>query len=59
MLCFPLLHIFAERIGKTYMDTEINWTFLIVVIAVLLALFVALKVQQARIKKRRQDKNRR
>ena len=41
------------------MDTEINWTFLIVVIAVLLALFVALKVQQARIKKRRQDKNRR
>ncbi len=41
------------------MDTETNWTFLIVVIAVLLALFVVLKVQQARIKKRRQDKNRR
>ncbi len=41
------------------MDTETNWTFLIVVIAVLLALFIVLKVQQARIKKRRQDKNRR
>lgn len=41
------------------MDTETNWTFLIVVIAVLLALFVVLKVQQAKIKKRRQDKNRR
>ena len=41
------------------MDTETNWTFLIVVIAVLLALFIVLKVQQARIKKRRQNKNRR
>ena len=41
------------------MDTETNWTFLIAVIAVLLALFVVLKVQQAKIKKRRQDKNRR
>ncbi|WP_255376113.1 MULTISPECIES: hypothetical protein [unclassified Muribaculum] len=41
------------------MDTETNWTFLIVVIAVLLALFIVLKVQQAKIKKRRQDKNRR
>ena len=41
------------------MDTETNWTFLIVVIAVLLALFVVLKVEQAKIKKRRQDKNRR
>ena len=40
------------------MDTETNWTFLIAVIAVLLALFVVLKVQQAKIKKRRQDKNR-
>ena len=41
------------------MDTETNWTFLIAVIAVLLVLFVVLKVQQAKIKKRRQDKNRR
>ena len=41
------------------MDTETNWTFLIVVIAVLLALFIVLKVQQTKIKKRRQDKNRR
>ena len=59
MHCSRLLRIFAHYLENYIMDTETNWTFLIAVIAVLLALFVVLKVQQAKIKKRRQDKNRR